>query len=60
MASCSPIFSEIEDMTKDVRTIDNPLVQGDPNVRFYAGAALTSEEGIHWGCCACWTPSRAN
>jgi two-component sensor histidine kinase len=40
-----PDLLEIEDMTKDVRTIDNPLVQGEPRARFYAGAALTNEDG---------------
>jgi GAF domain-containing protein len=40
-----PDLLEIEDMTKDVRTIDNPLVKGDPNARFYAGAALVSDDG---------------
>jgi two-component sensor histidine kinase len=40
-----PDLLEIEDMTKDVRTIDNPLVKGDPRARFYAGAALTNDEG---------------
>jgi two-component sensor histidine kinase len=40
-----PDLLEIEDMTRDIRTIDNPLVQGDPNARFYAGAALTTDDG---------------
>jgi two-component sensor histidine kinase len=40
-----PDLLEIEDMTKDVRTIDNPLVKGEPHARFYAGAALTNDEG---------------
>jgi two-component sensor histidine kinase len=40
-----PDLLEIEDMTKDVRTIDNPLVKGEPHARFYAGAALTNDDG---------------
>lgn len=40
-----PDILEIEDMTKDVRTIDNPLVSGDPHARFYAGAALVTDDG---------------
>jgi hypothetical protein len=36
---------EIEDLTRDARTSDNPLVTGGPEVRFYAGALLRSPEG---------------
>lgn len=32
----------IPDLTADPRTADNPLVTGDPAIRFYAGAPLTS------------------
>jgi len=34
---------------EDVRFRDNPLVQGGPGLRFYAGAALTSPEGYNMG-----------
>jgi GAF domain-containing protein len=39
----------VPDTTKDPRTRDNPLVAGDPNVRFYAGALLASPEGLPLG-----------
>lgn len=35
----------IPDLTKDERTRSNPLVTGEPGIRFYAGAPLTSPEG---------------
>ena len=36
---------EIPDAHLDQRFADNPLVTGDPNVRFYAGAPLTTSSG---------------
>jgi two-component sensor histidine kinase len=44
-----PDLLEIPDLTKDFRTIDNPIVKGDPHVRFYAGAALMAENGMPLG-----------
>jgi two-component sensor histidine kinase len=44
-----PDILEIRDLTKDVRTIDNPIVAGDPKFRFYAGAALVNDEGYPLG-----------
>jgi two-component sensor histidine kinase len=42
-------FFEVEDTLDDARTADNPLVAGDPNMRFYAGAPLLAENGLPLG-----------
>jgi PAS domain S-box-containing protein len=39
----------VGDTTKDARFNGNPLVTGDPKLRFYAGAILRSDEGLPLG-----------
>ena len=43
---------EIPDARMDPRFADNPLVGGEPFVRFYAGQPLVSEEGLPLGALA--------
>lgn len=40
---------EVPDATRDSRFADNPLVTGEPGIRFYAGAPITLRDGLSMG-----------
>jgi PAS domain S-box-containing protein len=44
-----PEIMQVPDATRDPRFAENPLVTGEPNIRFYAGVPLISSEGLPLG-----------
>jgi GAF domain-containing protein len=44
-----PEVMVVEDATQDPRFADNPMVLGDPKIRFYAGAPLEVRPGVRIG-----------
>jgi two-component sensor histidine kinase len=48
-AMLQPGLTIVPDLTKDPRFARNPLVSGEPHLRFYAGAVLRTPDGVPLG-----------
>ena len=48
-ATLQPGMTIVPDLTEDPRFARNPLVTGEPHLRFYAGAVLKTPEGVPLG-----------
>jgi len=48
-AICGHEVMQVPDALEDPRFRDNPLVTGGPEIRFYAGAPLTTRDGLNLG-----------
>lgn len=46
---CGDTLFEIENALEDTRFLDNPLVVGSPDIRFYAGVPISTLEGYNLG-----------